>query len=163
MTPINLISTMAKNLREVVKDYKFIAELQNPKPVTVYEQYLPTDRFEDDTFYPLIIVTCRQVDFISAKQAKYNGERIATLILTLGVYGGDKDDGWRDLFNMAERITQFLATAPILPENYFFNRPVLEGKFVLEKFPVFEPLAEQPEPFYFGNILTQYQLAAPVF
>ena len=144
MTPIILIHELAKEISAVVKNYTFIAELQNPKPVTVYEQYLPTDRFEDDTFYPLVIVSCRQVEVLD-KQF-----RRATLILTLGVYGGDKDEGWRDLFNMAERITQFLITTPIIG-----------NKFPLDTAPTFEPLSEQPEPFFFGNILVRYQIPTP--
>ena len=144
MTPINLISALAKNISAVVNDYEFIAELQPPKKVSVYEQYLPTDDFENDTFYPLVIVTCRQVE------AEDRETRLATMLLTLGVYGGDNLQGWRDLFNMAERISQFLILNPILAEKY--PRATL---------PIFEPLAEQPKPFYFGNIVLKYELAMP--
>jgi len=61
MTPIFLITELAKALREVVKDFEFVAELQPAKPVTVYEQYLPSDRFQVDSFYPLVIVSLDSV------------------------------------------------------------------------------------------------------
>ncbi len=150
MTAIYLIKAVAEAVREVVKDFELIAELQPPKPVTVYEQYLPTDRFEDDTFYPLVIVSCRNIEFDA--DTKFDGDRVATILLTIGVYGGDKEDGWRDLFNLAERISQFL-----------FSTPILDKKFLLDFQPEFEPLPEQPEPFYFGNILVKYKLGTPRF
>ena len=150
MTAIYLIKAMAEAVRSVVKDFKLIAELQPMKPVTVYEQYLPADKFEDDTFYPLVIVSCRNIEYEG--EHRFGGDRIATILLTIGVYGGDKEDGWRDLFNIAERISQYL-----------FTTPTLADKFPLDTLPEFEPIPEQPEPFYFGNILVKYKLAMPRF
>ena len=144
MIPINLISALAKDISAVVNDYEFLAELQPPKKVSVYEQYLPTNNFEDDTFYPLVIVSCRQVEAVDRET------RLATMLLTLGVFGGEDFLGWRDLFNMAERISQFLIENPTIAQKY--TRATL---------PIFEPLEDQPIPFYFGNILLKYNLAMP--
>ena len=149
MTPINLIHSMAKNISEVVKDYNFIAELQKKKPVSVYEQFLPVDKFEDDTIYPMVLVSCRRIE-VTGKN--FDFDRVCSLILTLGVYGGDKEDGWRDLFNMTERIMQFL-----------FQTPSIDDKFSLIELPIFEPLADQPEPFLIGNILVKYIISTPRF
>lgn len=143
MTPIFLIHDLAEEIKKVVSDYDLIAELQPMKHVTVYEQFIPTDQFEVDTFYPLVTVTLFQVEVVERF-------RVATMFITIGVYDGDREDGWRDLFNIAERISQHLISTPILA-----------NKFPLDTYPVFEPQLESPTPFYYGNIVVKYQVATP--
>lgn len=144
MIPKNLVHALAQDISLCVNDYKFVAELQPPKKVSVYEQYLPRERFEQDSYYPLVIVSCRQVEAVDRET------RLATMLLTLGVYGGDDLEGWEDLFNMAERISHFLIVNPIIAKRY-----------PRETLPIFEPLADQPVPFYFGNIVLKYAVAMP--
>jgi len=143
MTPIFLITELAKALREVVKDFEFVAELQPAKPVTVYEQYLPSDRFQVDSFYPLVIVSLDSV-------VVENRDRIATVVIQVSTFGGEDEDGfqgWRDMFNLAERICQFLDATPILAK-----------KFPLHKKSAFTPQETQPFPFFNGFIVVEYVL-----
>lgn len=148
MTPINLVKSLVENLRKVVSDYKFIAELQNPKPVSVYEQYLPTDRFEVDTYYPLVIVS-----LVSVENAGKQQDRVATITLQISTYGGEENDGfdgWRDMFNLSERVCQFL-----------YSTPILDSKFPMAEKPIFVPAETQPIPFFYGYISVKYFLAMP--
>ena len=143
MTAIFLIQELAKAIREVVKDYKFVAELQPDKKVTVYEQYLPSDRFEQDSFYPLVVVS---VDSVEVEKF----DRIATVVIQVSTFGGEDEDGfrgWQDMFNMAERITQFIDATPILA-----------NKFSLHKKTAFTPQETQPFPFFNGFIVCEYAL-----
>ena len=142
MTPIFLIAELAKALREVVKDFEFVAELQPAKPVTVYEQYLPSDRFQVDTFYPLVIVS---LDSVIVE----NRDRIATVVIQVSTFGGEDEDGfagWRDMFNLAERICQFLDKTPIL------------AGISRHKQTSFTPQETQPFPFFNGFIVAEYVL-----
>lgn len=145
MTPINLIHCLAKNISEVVKDYKFIAEGQEDKKVAVYEQYMPRSNFEEDTFIPCVTVALDSVEPFDKFW------RSANVVITIGVFGGYKEDGWRDLLNLAEHISQFL-----------YRTPLLDG----DKFPrageiVFQVQEDQPEPFYFGHIAARFLCATP--
>ena len=143
MTAIFLVKALAEAMRKVVKDFELIAELQPMKPVTVYEQYLPTENFNVDTFYPLLIVSCNGIEY-------EGGDRVAVMQISVGVFGGYEDDGWRDLFNISERIMDFL-----------YVTPILAGRYPMRAYPVFEPEVEQPRPFYYGYITLKYDLAAP--
>lgn len=143
MTPIILLDELTAALEKVLAGYKMIAELQPPKPVTVYKQYMPVDEFENETFYPAVTVQIRSVE-------DDGGETVATVLITIGVFGGHKTDGWRDLLNIAEHIRQFL-----------LENPIIAKKFPLKMPAAFELLAEQPEPFYFGNLAVRYVVGTP--
>ena len=133
MTLQDLTHSLAKELRAVLRNYKCIAEGQADKRVTVYEQYMPSDYFEEDSYYPCVIVSFSEME---------DGEvdSVATYIISVGVFGGYKDDGWRDLFNIAESIRQYLLKDSVICERYVVERPI-----------AYEVLETQPEPFYWGR------------
>jgi len=124
-----------------VKNYKFIAEYQPDKKVTVYAQYMPSDEFEDDTFYPCVVVTLRGVGDDGV-------DSLAAVTITLGVYGGERQDGWRDLLNLHETIRQYLLKTSVVADKYPREYPVL-----------FEVLENQPTPFYYAKIDAQFRIA----
>lgn len=143
MTPINLISDLARELRGVVKSYNLIAELQNKKPVTVYEEILPTANFEDDTFFPLMVVNLQSVED--------GGEgSFAIVEITFGVFGGYKEDGWRDLLNIMEHTRQYLLTHKLIGGKFYLQLPSAT------EFPDF-----QPEPFFEGRMTLKYTIGQP--
>ena len=150
MTPINLIFSLAAELREATKDYKLLAERQADKKISVYEQYIPTANFESDTFYPLILVQLRSVED--------DGENsTATVVITIGTYGGENLSGWRDMLNIAERIRQYLLTHPMIGEKFQYIGPIaFEPVIGLEN-----PTTGRPEPFSFGNIAVRYRIGTP--
>ena len=61
ITPVDLIKTLAKEFRIVLKDFNLEAEYQENKNVTVYEQALPLPNFEHDTFFPYAVVSVEKV------------------------------------------------------------------------------------------------------
>ncbi len=148
MTPVFLIREMASSLREVVKDFEFEVEQQTPDPpppkkISVYEQYVPTDMHDSDNFFPYVLVSLDSTE--TANQAG-----IATLNIQLAVFGGNEQDGysgWRDLFNLAERIMQFIDSTPIIANQFVWNRQT-----------AFVPAEKQKLPWFYGNIVTEYTI-----
>ena len=57
MTPARLVQAVTAEVKEAVKDYKMKAEGQEDKTVSVYTQHIPDEDFENDTYYPLVIVS----------------------------------------------------------------------------------------------------------
>ena len=163
MTPAVLVAKLAKEIREITKNYDFVAEYQPNKSVSVYEQYLPLEKFEQDTYYPLVLVALQRV--VSNRKEQISTAEIG---LTIGVYGGEENpngeprelqtgwleygDGWRDLLNLAEHIRQHLLKNPIIAEQFYL---VDEIEFV--------PIDPQPVPFFIGGMVLTYEVATPLF
>ena len=145
MTPIKLIKALAKELREELKNFKLLAEYQADKKIAVYEQILPLDKFRSDTFYPNIVVYLVRVD-------EDGDDSIATVNLSIGVYGGENEEGWQDLFNIAESVRQYVLTHPRIGEKFPLVTPIYFA-------PV--PPSEEPEPFFFFDCIIRYRIATP--
>lgn len=145
MTPINLIKALAKELRGVLKGFKLLAEYQDARKIRVYEQIMPLSEAENDTFFPNVVVYLARVDEDGA-------DSIATINFSIGVYGGEDEVGWQDLFNIAESVRQFIIT-----------HPIIAGKYLLEEGMYFAPVppAEQPEPFFYFDCMARYRIATP--
>lgn len=144
MTPINLIKALARALREELKGFKLSAEYQPDKKIRVYEQIMPQTHANDDTFFPNVVVYLVRID-------EDGTDSIATVNFSIEVYGGEDESGWQDLFNIAERIRQFVLTHPTI-ENF----PLAEGSYFA---PV--PPNEQPEPHFFFDCIVRYRIATP--
>lgn len=145
MTPRMLIKALARELRELLKDFKLLAEYQPDRKIRVYEQIIPLAHSRDDTFFPNVVVYLVRVD-------EDGDDSIATVNLSAGVYGGEDEEGWQDLFNIAEKIRQFVLT-----------HPIIDGRFQLETPIYFAPVPpnEQPEPFFFFDCVVRYRIATP--
>ena len=129
-------------MREATKLYKMQAEGQGDKTVSVYEQHIPDEEYEDDTYYPYVIVSCQNVEDGPPGST-------ATIGLTIGVYGQDKL-AWMDLLSIMERIRQRLLLLQKL-DNIF--RLLLPTKF--------ETIENQPYPYWFGYATLVYQIPQP--
>lgn len=146
MTPLILVETLVKNLREVLKNQVLAAEYQPARQVQVFAHDLPRGDFENNTYYPCVIVTLKSVE-------DEGDNSIATVTLTVGAYTNNLGNDWRDMFNIAEKIRQFILTNPII------------GGF----FPMIDPVAFEPitaevkdaDPFVFGIIAVRYKVATP--
>ena len=145
MTPINLIKALARELREVLKGVKYEADYQASKEIRVYEQIMPRTQANDDTFFPNVVIHLVRVD-------EDGEDSIATVNLSIAVYGGEDEQGWQDLFNIAEKVRQFVLT-----------HPTIGGKFPLKEGLYFAPVppAEQPEPFFYFDCIARYRIATP--
>lgn len=142
MIPTLLIEAVAAEVEAAVKDYKLSAENQDDKKVTVYRQHIPNDAFEDDSYYPLAIVSYQD------STDDENGST-ATIGITFGVYGEDKN-AWRDLLSIMERTRQRLLIYRKLDDRF---RLILPSKF--------ETIENQPYPFWFGYATLAYTIAQP--
>lgn len=161
MTAADLVSTLANELRQATEHFIFQAEYQKDKKVSIYEGYVPSANFTNETFLPMITVEFRGLD---------DTDEGATLTagLMLAVYGGenakyddgrerkgeffkDYGDGWRDLINLAETVRQYLWTRP---DRY------LADKYKLVNL-VFVPQPDPPEPFFYGDMVLTFYTAQP--
>ena len=142
MTPAMLVSAVVHEVQTAAAGYKMRAEGQADKTITVYPQHIPDDDFEDDSYYPLVIVS-----FQKAEDTVDGSE--ATIGLTFGVYGEDKE-AWRDLLSIMERVRQ----------RFLIFRK-LENRFRLKLPTKFETIENQPYPYWFGYATLTYTVAQP--
>lgn len=144
MIPARMIRALKQEIEEAVKDYRLLAEGQEEKKVTVYAQHIPDERFVDDTYYPLVIASVQKVE------DKETGDSVATVGLTIGVYGAD-EDAWMDLLSIMERIRQRLLEKRLIDKRYSLELPS-----------EWETIESQPYPFWFGYGTLKYRIAHPL-
>ncbi len=148
MIPVELIKSIQAEIQEAVKDYKLAAEGQEDKKVTVYAQHIPDERFESDTYYPLVVAAINKIE--DGGEDSQQVLSTVTVGLTFGVYGED-ETAWVDLLNMMERTRQRLV-----------NNRLLNNRFRLQ-FPVkWETIEAQPYPFWFGYGTIEYSMPRPI-
>ena len=140
MIPERLINGLKEEISVAVKDYRMKAEDQADKKVTVYAQHIPNDDFEDDSYYPLVIVSLQKVEGTGST---------ATVGITFGVYGEDKM-AWVDLLSIMERVRQRLLIFRKIDRRF---RLILPARF--------ETIENQPYPFWFGYGTVTYQIGQP--
>lgn len=145
MTPRNLIKALAKGLREVLKDFKLSAEYQADRKVRIYEQIMPIAEAANDTLIPSVLIYLMQV-------YEDGTDSTATVNFNVAVYGGENEEGWQDLFNIAERVRQFVLTHPIIDDKFCLELPATFAP---------RPPSEQPEPFFYFDCIVQYRIATP--
>ena len=142
MTPALLVEAVAKEIEVATSTYKLQAENQADKKISVYRQHFPNEDFEDDSYYPLVIVSWQGCE------DKEDGSE-AMIGLTVGIYGHDKA-AWMDLLSVMERIRQRLLIFRILARRF---RLILPTKF--------ETIENQPYPYWFGYATLKYQIGQP--
>ena len=159
MTPVELIEQLSLLIRDSVKNYRLLSELETDlatqqlkkvyklKKVSVYEQEIPEEDFNDDSYYPLVIVSLQKIqDQIEESEVK---PTLMIVGLTIGVYGEDKNS-WKDLLNLTETIRSC----------------ALLNKMVAKKFRLVEVvdsdfIEKQPYPFHFSYITLIYSTFQP--
>lgn len=144
--PERLINSLKEEIEIAVKDLRLRAENQEDKHVSVYAQHIPDEDFQDDSYYPLVIVSLNKVE--DTEPVEGSGST-ATIGLTIGVYGEDKQ-AWLDLLSIMERIRQRVLIFRKLDRRF---RLVLPVKW--------ETVEAQPYPFWFGYGTLVYQIAQP--
>ena len=56
MTFVTLIETLSSEVKEATKNYKMQSELEPDKKISVYEQEIPEEEFNENSYYPLVII-----------------------------------------------------------------------------------------------------------
>ena len=140
MIPARLIEALAEEIRAATKDYVLKAEGQEDKKLSVYCQHIPDEEFLDDTYYPLVVVAVQSVE------DDEQGISTATIGLTIGVYGDDKQ-AWMDLLSIMERIRQRVNLVKTVDRRYPLILPTK-----------WETVEAQPYPFWFGYGTLKYRV-----
>ena len=148
MVPVRLIDSLADIIRDAVKDYTLAIEGQQEKQITVYTQHIPDENFNNDQYYPLIIVSAQQIDD-NEDGGKMNDSTVKVGV-TFGVYGAD-ENAWRDLMNIMESVRQAVLKNRTVNRRH---RLILPLKW--------ETIEAQPYPFWFGYGTLKYTIAQPV-
>lgn len=143
MTPLKLLQSLAAELRGIAKDEKFIAQYQGSRELKTYIQSVPQNEFTSDQFYPLLVV-----ELISVEDEVEDS--IASVLLTLGVYSGERSDK-TDFLNLIEMVRQYLLSHLIIGKLYPLEFPIFTG--------IVEPTSDN---FDFANFFVQYRIPRPV-
>jgi len=146
MIPVNLILALAAEVKSAVKNYKMRAENQPDKKVSVYAQHIPDDDFQNDTYYPLIILSLQNVNDSEENAPEAS---TATVGFTFGVHG-EEADAWKDLLNLMEHVRQHLLTHRTIGAAHRLVMPLK-----------WETIERQPYPFWFGYGTVTYTVAQP--
>ena len=146
---VGLIRALATEIRNAVENYKLGSDKQEPKAISVYEQFIPRAHLDDPRghFHPLIVVQCASLsDELEGTTAE--------MTLTFGVYDesriesdGRLNEPWVDLLNVMETVRLRL-----------LSKAVIGGRYRLLK-PLESEIAEvQPAPFYYGQMTARYYI-----
>ncbi len=143
MSALDLVRALSAEVRAALEHYTLEADRHPPKPITVYEQFVPKAHMTDPSgeYHPLVLVACREL--IDDEDNTY-----AEAGLTFAVYGETSVEGnapWIDLLNIMETVRLRL-----------LERQVIGGRFRLVK-PMEATYAEvQPAPFFIGEMTARY-------
>ena len=145
MTPVDLIEAVAAELEKATAHFKFIAENQPPKHVSVYRQMAPQDEFETDSFYPLVIVELLSLEDTSEGS-------LASLLITTGTFCEERRaDCWRDHLNLCEEIREYMLAHRTIGKKFILQLPIQFGL-----------VEQQTENFIYSNFFVQYFVAQPI-
>lgn len=155
MTTTLLVEALAAEIRDATELLKLPIEYHNQRQrrvestwrqVHVYEQYIPADLFQNDTYYPCVIV--EWLSTLDSVRGRENGS-IATVGLSFGVFAKEAD-AWKDCFHLMEVVRQRLLSKRTIAERYRLEDDV-----------TWETAANQPAPFFYGYAELQYQIYQP--
>ena len=152
MIATDLIEAVAAEISDAVANLKLPLEHQSAKyvklaPVTVYKQFLPREVFNNDSYYPLVLVEWLGTndEFGAASKSTSN------VGLSMGVFAAEHW-GWKDALHLTEVIRHRLLT-----------RRVVGKKFRLTDDANWEVAQEQPLPFFYTYATLTYQMFQPDF
>lgn len=157
MTATELVEAVAAEIRDAVSNLKLPLEHHGGDgsnydearnflgPVNVYEQFLPREAFNDDSYYPLVLVEWLGTndEFGAAAKSTTN------IGLSMGVFAAE-NWGWKDALHLTELIRHRLLT-----------RRVVGKKFRLTDDAGWEVAQEQPLPFFYTYATLTYQMFQP--
>ena len=147
MTFVDLIKSLSAEVREATIDYKMQSELESDKKISVYEQEIPEEEFDSNSYYPLVIVALQSVD--DELETIQPAATVASVGLTIGVYGENKD-AWKDLLNLTAAIRLHLESKPIIGKKFRLASTV-KADFI----------ERQPHPFHFAYVSMGYVMMQP--
>ena len=151
MTATDLVTAVADEIKRATANVKLPLEHHSSKdvqlaPVNVYEQFLPREAFNNDAYYPLVLVEWLATeDELGGAGAKST----STVGLSLGVFAAESW-GWKDALHLTEFVRHHLLT----------NR-LIGNKFRLVGDVNWEVSPEQPLPFFYTYATLTYATFQP--
>ena len=151
MTETEFVTTLADEIRRAVDGIKFPLEYHKTSeivrvPINVYEGNLPKDAFNDDSYYPLILVewlaTNDELDGSTAKTTM-------TAALNFGIFAPESD-GWKNAYHLMQTVRHHLLT-----------HRLIGNKFRLTDSASWEIAPDQPTPFVYTYATLIYQALQP--
>lgn len=152
MTTTLLITSLSETIRAITANMRLPVEYQNEEErraettwskINVYEQYIPADLFQNEVYFPCVIV-----ELLDLTDNIKDGTT-ATVGLSVGTFAKEAD-GWKDCFNLVEVIRRRLLSERVVAKSYR-----LKGEIV------WQPAQNQPAPFFFMYAEAQYELYLP--
>lgn len=150
MIATDLVTAVADEVRRAVADVKLPIEHHSAaglvlRPVTVYEQFLPREVFNDETYYPLVMV-----EWLStADEFGATAKSTTNIGVSMGVFAAETW-GWKDALHLTEVVRHRLLTHRIIGE-----------KFRLTGDANWEVAPENPLPFFYTYGILSYQMFQP--
>ena len=150
MTATDLVDAVAAEVRQAVADVKLPIEHHGAldltfKPVSVYTGYLPRDAFNDDNYYPLVLVEWLGTN----DEFGTTSTSTSAIGLSMGVFAAESY-GWKDALHLTEIVRHRLLT-----------RRVVGNKFRLTDSASWEVVPDQPLPFFYTTATLNYQTFQP--
>ena len=142
MTLAGLITAVAEECLDAVKEYRLTADGAGLQPVTVFEQEVPEEVFDhDDTgkYHPLMCVALTET-------TEEENMTEAEIVITIATYS-EEVDGWKDLINLTDVLL-----------IRFLKHRLLKKKYRLTAAPVGEILVKPPVPFRYAYVTMRYAL-----
>lgn len=144
MTHARLIAELAAAIKEASSD--IILPLEAPAglrvPLNVFENYLPDDAFEVDSYLPFVLV-----EFIETHDDLKQGST-CTIGLTVGVYAPERD-AFLDALHIMEVLRLRLLTRRVIANRFRLTNALWQSPDV------------QPRPFFYLTGELQFNLFLP--
>lgn len=134
---------LAAETGDAVKNYRLHGDRDPPDGVTIFKQYIPVERFEqnDGRYHPFILIALRSIE--DAEQTE------AEIGFTFGVYG-EEDETWQDLLNLMETVRLRLLARRMIGRRYRLVDALISDINEV-----------QPAPFYYGEMVGRYVMYQP--
>ena len=143
MTPVNLLHELKSEIESDLKFFQLSSE-NELKSIGVHI-HLANENFTNEDLYPLILISLLKIEDFPLESIR-PAMSIATVELTIGIFGEDSET-YIDLLNICEHLRQKLLRDQLIANKFRLQLPIST-----------EILPDQPYPFQFAYLRTQYSI-----
>jgi len=143
MTPVNLLHELKSEIESDLKIFQLSSENES-KSIGVHI-HLANENFTNEDLYPLILISLLKIEDFPLESIR-PAMSIATVELTIGIFGEDSET-YIDLLNICEHLRQKLLRDQLIANKFRLQLPIST-----------EILPDQPYPFQFAYLRTQYSI-----
>ena len=143
MTPLNLIRALRSEVESDLQSFHLSSENES-KGIGVH-LHLANENFTNEDLYPLTLISLLKVEDLPLESTR-PAMSIAEVEITIGVFGEDSET-YMDLLNICEHLRQKLLRDQLIANKFRLQLPIQT-----------EILANQPYPYQFAYLKTQYSI-----